>query len=47
MGLGWSLVGLCLIYLGYLAVLVRKYGNWATEMYHIPARKVVNSEFQH
>ena len=45
MGLGWSLVGLNLIYLGYLAYLVPKYGNWATEMYHIPPRTLPNAEF--
>lgn len=44
MGLGWSLVGLNLIYLIYLAVFVPKHGNWSTEMHHIPPRVVGNAE---
>ena len=43
-GLGFALVGLDLIYLGYLAALVSKHGAWGKDMYNTPERKLANAD---
>ncbi|ORX33633.1 hypothetical protein BD324DRAFT_638967 [Kockovaella imperatae] len=43
-GLGFALVGLDLIYIGYLAALVSKYGAWGKDLYNIPERKLANAD---
>jgi len=44
MGLGWSSVGLNLIYLGFLAALVKKHGAWSDDLYNIPAIRAANAD---
>jgi hypothetical protein len=46
-GLGWSLVGLNLIYLAYVAALVKRFGNWGHQMWELPNPVKPNSEFVH
>lgn len=43
-GLGFSLAGLDLIYIGWLAALVSKHGNWGRDLYNIPERKAANAD---
>jgi hypothetical protein len=44
MGLAYALVGLNLIYLGFLAMLVSKHGKWSRDMYNIPERRLANAD---
>jgi hypothetical protein len=44
MGLGWSTFGLQLIYLGFLAYLVKGHGNWNEQLWNIPYVPAANAD---
>ncbi len=45
-GLGFSLVGIDLIYLGFLAALVSKWGTWNDDLYNLPPIKAANADME-